>query len=1634
VLLVVALSLAAAPALAQEPRGLDPRKAVTQLGLESWTTDHGLPNATVNTVLQTRDGYLWIGTHDGLARFDGRRFQVFDQAAGVGSNGVRALCEDRRGGLWIGTNGGGLAHLEGGVTTLLKRSKGLPSDAVWSLLADRRDGSVWVGTNGGGLARVRDGALQTFNPADSGRVINGMAQEADGTLWLAAQSEGLRRLSPDGRFTAFTSALHPSLSFVNSVSLTRDGTLWIAALGRGLVRMRAGRVEPLPPALEELASTSVTAPLEDREGTLWIGTSGKGLGRLAGGRLSLLGPGDGLGEVVYSLCEDREGSLWIGTNGAGLSQLHDGSFTAYGSREGLSRDFVYTSLQDQSGVIWAGTAGGLDRLENGRFVPVPAPVSQPVAVRGLAAEPGGALWVATYGAGLWRLEGGSWRVYTTRDGLASDTVRAALVDRTGRLWAATVAGLAVLEGGVWRTYGTADGLSRASLIGLAEDRDGRIWVGTDGGGVCRYRDGRFDAFTVREGLAGDLVLALFVDADGVLWVGTNGGLSRLSGDRFRSVTTRDGLPSAAVTQIQDDGNGSLWLGTSRGVVRVVKASLFRGARLEPETFDRADGLRSSQCTAPGQPAGMRGRDGLLWFATTRGLVAVNPAELRRDVQPPPIAIEEVLLDGQKVTGPAPLVVPPGKVRLELRFAALSFRAPSRTSVRFRLDGFDPDWLDAGDRRHAEYTGLPSGDYVFRVSARTATGTWGARDAELALRVQPRFYQTGAFAVGAVLVALGLVAGGHRLRVARLHSRERELTDVVARRTASLAEETARAETARARAERLLAATRAIGSTIDLADVLARILAELELVVPYDSASVQELRGVRLEIVGGRGFTNLAELLGQGFDTTAGDNPNGEVVRRREPLILDRASQRYESFRNGILAMEAGSWLGVPMLFGERVIGMLTLDKKEPGFYTDDHARLALSFAAQAAIALENARLYDAARRELAERRKAEEELRRQSTYLASLHETALALMDRLELDTLLEMLVVRAAHLLGAPDGFLYLETPDATRLECRVWIGSRPRDQYAGPGEGAVGHAWMSGQPVAIDDYDSWPHRSPQVPAGTFGAMLAVPLRFDEHVGGALGLAQDAGGTRRYGEAEVELLASFGQLASIALDNARLYGAACDELLERTRAQEALQKSEAQYRDLFEQSLGLICTHQLDGTLLSVNPAAAASLGRSAEEMVGRKLQDFMPGEVRDRFGAYLRTISAERTASGALVILTAQGQARTWRYRNILRETPGGDAYVIGFAQDVTEEGTAQRALQESELRFRQLAENIDAVFFMRAVDPPRILYVSPAYERIWGRSRESLYADPAELLETLHPEDRAKLADHLTRSEGYDLEYRIVRPDGGLRYVRTRAFPVRGRDGRSERMAGIAEDVTSRKAVEELRENLTNTVVHDLKNPLAALLGSVEVLLGDPGLSALQRSTLQIGERNGRRMLSMVDAILDVSRLEVGAMPVEPEPVDLAALIGELLDLQRPLADQRRLVLRFEAAPALPAAWADRSLTSRVLQNLVGNAIKFTPREGEVRVTTALDDAGALLRVSVSDTGPGIPEEMRGRLFQKFAAGRLAGRGSGLGLSFCRLAVEAQGGSIDAEERSGAGTTFVFTLPVVPMPGDPTSSATP
>jgi signal transduction histidine kinase/streptogramin lyase len=810
--LVLAALLAAQGGVAHS-QGLDPRKALTQYGLDTWTTDDDLPQNSVTALLQTRDGYLWLGTYGGLARFDGVRFVVYDSGntESLQSNAVQALCEGRDGSLWIGTTGGGLTRHRDGRFTSYGTADGLPSEIVRVLYEDRA-GTLWIGTNDG-LAAFRAGRFTTYGTLDglSNGVVRAIAEDEDGALWIGTNGGGVDRLK-DGRFTHLTVKDGLPSDLVFALLRARDGSLWIGTNGGGLTRRKAGRLETFT-TRDGLAGNIIWSLSEDARGTIWIGTYGGGVSRFRDGRFSTLSTRDGLSnDFVRALLSDREGSLWIGTYSGGLSRLRDGKFTAYSRREGLSHDFARAVFEDSRGNLWVGTTGGgFCRMKDDVFRcfgPGDGFVGDREGhasdVRAFYEDDSGALWIGTAGAGLFRYADGQFRRYSTRDGLPHENVTSLSPDGKGGLWIGTNGGgLVHFGGGKWTVKRIAEGRAGNFVFTTLVDRRGTVWAGTDGGGLARLEDGQLTSFRRRDGLASDIVFTLHEDALGTLWIGTSGGLSCYRDGRFRSFTPREGLLDEVVFRILEDEEGHFWLSGNKGVSRVARQELEALARGEiravhPTGYGTADGMKSNECSGMANPAGWKSHDGRLWFPTARGIVVIDPSQVAPNPVAPPVKIERVVVDGEPL---ASLDVPPGKRRWDFEYTAPTFLAPRRVRFKYRLEGYDADWVEAGTQRTAHYTRLPPGSYTFRVLASSPDGVWNEKGDAIDVTFRPFFWQTDWF-VGLAVVGLGLLgAMAYNLRVSSLRRHRRELEAQVEERTRDLVAETARSEAARAEAER-----------------------------------------------------------------------------------------------------------------------------------------------------------------------------------------------------------------------------------------------------------------------------------------------------------------------------------------------------------------------------------------------------------------------------------------------------------------------------------------------------------------------------------------------------------------------------------------------------------------------------------------------------------------------------------------------------------------------------------------------------------------------------------------------------------------------------------------------------------------
>ena len=732
----------------------------------NWQTQEGLPSNKIGAVLQTQDGYIWIGTYEGLIRFDGVKFTLFDstKVPEWRDSGVTALYESPDGALWIGHSNGAVSALRRGVFTVFPPHKEWKGGKIQGIGRDNV-GDIWVFDNGGTLSRLRDGFL--LKPeAGTALGLAEMTCSAERRIWVTVG--GCLSELRDGRLQVVP-LLEPMATYVHGVCAAKDGGLWVAAHGHLWKRVEGewgvdlGKLAfgfaPVHTFVEAsngwlIAGTSdhgaffispasrakdcqlgratgfatdwVAAACEDHEGGIWLGGGSSGLFRLREKNVTMLAPADAWqGRAVLTVTPSRDGGLWVGTEGAGLYRLRDENWNHYGIEAGLRNQYVW-SVHEGPDAVWAGTWFGLSMQAGERFVPAP----------------------------------GTDEFWTP--------VTAMLAARDGGLWVGSRLGLLHYQQGTVRWVEPVAERKLREVRAIAEQADGTLWAGCNGDGLGQVRGGKVRQYRRQDGLASDFIQCLHVDEDGALWIGTRGGgLNRFKDGRFSVVSVANGLVNGSICHLEDDGLGYYWISSRGGIMRVNKRELNdcadgRLRQLDCLSYGLSDGLLTLACSGALQPAGCRMADGRLVFATDRGPAVIDPRNVRPNTHAPPVSIESLRVGDRVVADGAfpaePIEIGPGESRIEIKYTGLSFAAPEKVHFKRRLEGLEEEWVAVGSERLAVYNYVPPGRYVFRVTAANNDNVWNPQGRSLTIVVLPHFWQTLWFK-GLLLAALLLATGG-----------------------------------------------------------------------------------------------------------------------------------------------------------------------------------------------------------------------------------------------------------------------------------------------------------------------------------------------------------------------------------------------------------------------------------------------------------------------------------------------------------------------------------------------------------------------------------------------------------------------------------------------------------------------------------------------------------------------------------------------------------------------------------------------------------------------------------------------------------------------------------------------------------
>ena len=786
-----------------------------------WNSENGLPDSSVTAIAQTPDGYLWVGTYNGVARFDGVHFETFDPAntPALTHARVRRLSVDNRGVLWISTYDGSLTRYQDGVFTLERRntrsseadvafvsssagelffltSRGellrkpansapdegwemfsAPARGIGAICCQDGAGTVWYRDGDRHLWRLKGNAFESLPDAAglAGQNINCLATDSKGRLWVGTDHA---LATWDG--TVFRPAVPaPANASLDVECLAISGGSHVWAVANGCVcEWFDGNWTLKPDSTRNIfaGATSRIGAQEDHHGGMWFYNYGRGLWHVGpGGQTSQLGAAAGFpGERIYCFMEDREGDWWAGLDATGLVRIRPRQFHVLSALENDRPAAARTVCEDAAGRVWLGRlSDGLGCWEKGAFTNFP--LSENTAANSVfcvCPGTGDRIWISSGDEDLYLRENGE----TKRVTPLIHGVKALLADRAGRVWAGTTSGLMVSKNGTPKEFQTFKGLPRHTVRALAEDPAGNLWGGTGNGELfCVTSNDTVTLYPPGTNQESGAIWSVLVDRDDTKWVGTfRGGLLRFQDGKFTRFSKSEGLPDNVICQILDDGRGNLWLGTHQGISRVAKSALNQPAGADNRfvpcvTYGRSAGVPSLECSGGYQPAAWRDHAGQLWFTTAKGVTWIRPEEIKLNSEPPPVVIEKILVDGQAQNLPPPgtaLEIPPGKHQIEIRYTGISLAAPDRVQFRYQLASLDRSWIQAGTQRSAVYGYLSPGNYRFQVLACNSDGVWNETGRTLALHIRPHYYETWWFQTLAVLLVLGTVAGVVRRLAAR----------------------------------------------------------------------------------------------------------------------------------------------------------------------------------------------------------------------------------------------------------------------------------------------------------------------------------------------------------------------------------------------------------------------------------------------------------------------------------------------------------------------------------------------------------------------------------------------------------------------------------------------------------------------------------------------------------------------------------------------------------------------------------------------------------------------------------------------------------------------------------------------------
>lgn len=771
-------------------QGLDQNRPIYQNMKTIWTSKQGLPSDSITDLIQDKLGYIWIGTFNGLVRFDGINFNIFssNDNSGFLSNSVTVILEGRDRTLWIGTNEDGLVRYKNQKFKIYTTGNGLPDNGIQSICEDA-GGNILVGTrNGLGIITEKGKISSPFNKNLKNESIQMIYRDSQNKIWVSTGKGGLFLLE-EKNIVRRVEKFDPLKNSVVLSMLDEPGhNLWIGTRDEGLYNFQNGIIKRLGQK-EGIIAKTINSLTRGSGGCIWIGTD-SGLFRYNNGKVTTFNETNGLSDnQIAKVFEDKEGSLWIATSRGGINKVSDGKFNTITTTQGLVHNKVNAVFEENKNTYWIGTDNGLSIYKEDKFINIPLMEKlQDSRIRHIMRDRNGKIWISTYGKlGIISYAGGNTTNYTAENGLTGNRCRVSLEDNSGNIWIGTSNGLNRIKDGIITRFTKKEGLGDNYILSIFEDSKNTLWITTNGGGIAYYKNKKFISLNQDNGLSSNIVFRTIEDSDGILWFATNKGITRYDRNKFVNYSEKDGMPGKAIFQMIEDTRGKFWMTADIGIFTANKKDLNNFAEgktafIKTTLYNDMDGLLDSSTPLSW---GIKSINNRIWFPTLKGIAVIDTLNIPMNKNPPPLLIEKIYVDNKGYSPDKITTLMPDYKRIIFKYTALSYVIPHKVQYMFKLEGFDNKWTGLTTKREASYTTLPPGRYVFRVKAVNNDGIWNKYPVKIPFEQKPFFYQTVWFTLIIILSLMGLIAFFLGMRIKNLRKREKELEYMVMERTAEL---------------------------------------------------------------------------------------------------------------------------------------------------------------------------------------------------------------------------------------------------------------------------------------------------------------------------------------------------------------------------------------------------------------------------------------------------------------------------------------------------------------------------------------------------------------------------------------------------------------------------------------------------------------------------------------------------------------------------------------------------------------------------------------------------------------------------------------------------------------------------------